>query len=392
MSRAARTLLAGFGLLGLSASGIATWVHYHLIKNPDYSSICDINTTISCRQAYLSAYGSVGGVPVAIGGVFFFGFVLLLLWGSRPGARLADTAAAYIFAASTVALAVVLYLAYASFFVLKEVCPLCLATYVAVAGVFVVSGGASSVPMSRLPGRALGDAGALLGSRAASAIAVVFLAAAALAVTLFPQPVERPVVQQVQPLPQDQRTELERWFDLQPKVELPYPADGARVLIVKFNDYQCPPCRGTYFGYEPVLAKYKDRPRDVRFLLKHYPLDSKCNPGVTNTMHPAACDAAAAAVMARANGAFDKLSDWFYLHQDELSPATVRRAAQDVAGIKDFDAQYPKAIQEVKGDAITGGALGVSQTPTFFINGRKIPGVTAAALDALIELELRRAS
>jgi uncharacterized membrane protein len=215
MSALARKLLVAFGALGLVASGAATWVHYHLIVNPDYASFCDINATVSCKQAYLSRYGSVAGVPVAVGGLVFFALVLLLAWGSRGRSRIADSAPAYIFSLSTLALAVVLYLAYASFFVLKEVCPLCVATYVAVAGVFIISGGASSVPLSSLPRRVVRDLGALVATPVALVIAVLFVAGAASAVALFPSPQERPVVK-MEPLAQDQRTELERWWDLQP--------------------------------------------------------------------------------------------------------------------------------------------------------------------------------
>ena len=145
-------------------------------------------------------------------------------------------------------------------------------------------------------------------------------------------------------------------------------------MIVKFNDYQCPPCRGNYFAYEPIVAKYKDRPQDVKFLLKHFPLNSQCNPGVHNVTHPAACDAAAAAVMAAARGTFDNLTDWFFIHQADLTPSFVRSAAEDIGGIKDFDAQYPQAIQQVQADAAIGVKLGVESTPTFFINGRRRPG------------------
>src|SRR5215211_5071243 len=159
MSALSRKLLLAFALLGLAASVAATYVHYNLIKNPDYSSFCDINSTVSCKAAYLSRYGSVAGVPVAVGGILFFTWVLLLIWGSRGKSRIKDSAPGYVFIGSTLALAVVLYLAYASFFVLKEVCPLCVATYVAVIGIFVVSGGARSVPVSKLPGRALADLG-----------------------------------------------------------------------------------------------------------------------------------------------------------------------------------------------------------------------------------------
>ena len=390
MSALARKLLVAFGVLGLAASSAATWVHYHLIVNPDYASFCDVNATISCKQAYLSRYGSVGGVPVAVGGVAFFVLVLLLVWGSRGKSRIGDSAPAYVFSLSTLALAVALYLAYASFFILKEVCPLCVATYVAVAGVFVISGGASSVPLSSLPKRALRDLGALISTPLPLVVAVLFLGGTASAVAFFPRTEERPVVK-VEPLAQDQRTELERWWDLQPKVDMPYSNDGAKVLLVKFNDYQCPPCRATYFAYESIIEKYKDRPKDFKYVLKHFPLDPSCNASVANLVHPAACDAAAAAVMAGPKGTFDKLTDWFFMHQDQLSPATVRTAARDVAGITDFDAQYPKAIQEVKTEAATGAALGVNSTPTFFLNGRKIGGLPPAALDTLIQLEIKRA-
>jgi uncharacterized membrane protein/protein-disulfide isomerase len=390
MSALARKLLVAFGVLGLAASSAAVWVHYHLIVNPDYTSFCDVSATVSCKQAYVSRYGSVAGVPVAVGGLVFFALVLLLVWGSRGRSRIADSAPAYIFSLSTLALAVVLYLAYASFFILKEVCPLCVATYVAVAGVFVMSGGASSVPLSSLPKRVLRDAGALISNPVALVVALLFAGGVASAVAFFPRAEERPVVQ-VQPLAQDQRTELERWWDLQPKTDMPYSNDGAKVLLVKFNDYQCPPCRGTYFAYEQVLEKYKDRPKDFKYELKHFPLDPACNGGVSNLIHPAACDAAAAAVMAQSKGTFDKLTDWFFMHQDQLSPSTVRTAAKDVGGITDFDAEYAKAIQQVKTDAATGAALGVNSTPTFFLNGRKIAALPPAALEALIDLEIKRA-
>jgi uncharacterized membrane protein len=84
MSALARKLVVAFGALGLAASAAATWVHYHLLVNPEYSSFCDINATVSCKQAYLSRYGSVAGVPVAVGGVIFFTLVLLLV---PPGQR-----------------------------------------------------------------------------------------------------------------------------------------------------------------------------------------------------------------------------------------------------------------------------------------------------------------
>ena len=385
-----RKLLLAFGALGLAASAAATWVHYHLLVNPDYTSFCDISATVSCKQAYLSRYGSVGGVPVAVGGLVFFTLVLLLAWAGRKGSRVADSAPAYIFALSTLALAVVLYLGYASFFILKEVCPLCVTTYVAVIGLFIVSGGASAVPMFRLPGRALRDIRVLGATPLALAIALLFLAGAGSAIAYFPRLQASGPATQAPPLTQDQRSEFERWWDMQPKVDVPYARDGAKVLVVKFNDYQCPPCKQTYLAYEPILARYP--PSDVKYLMKHFPLDPTCNSSVPRLVHAAACDAAAAAAMARSKGTFDKLTSWFFAHQEELSPATVRTAAKEIGGIGDFDAEYAKALEDVRADTTAGATLGVRQTPTFFINGRKLEGGLPPQYFAdAIELEVKRA-
>src|SRR5205814_2820926 len=114
--------------------------------------------------------------------------------------------------------------------------------------------------------------------------------------------------------------------------------------VVKFNDDQCPACTLTYQAYEPILAMHL-APR-VKYLMKRCPRTPACNVAVSRLLHPAACDAAAAGVMAQSKGTFDKLTAWFFAHQEELSPATVRTGAREVGGIADFDAEYPRAIEE----------------------------------------------
>src|SRR4029450_3798582 len=60
--------------------------------------------------------------------------------------------AGYIFVLATAALSAVLYLGYASFFVIGKPCPLCMTMYVAVIGIFLISGGIS-MSLSALPSR-----------------------------------------------------------------------------------------------------------------------------------------------------------------------------------------------------------------------------------------------
>ena len=140
-----------FSLFGLGASLTSTYVHYNLLIDRSFSSFCDVNATVSCTQAYLSSYGSFLGVPVAVGGVFFFALVLAIAaLSGRKTPQAGESAPGYIFALSTVALAFVLYLGYASFFVLHTVCILCVTTYLSVIAVFLISGAATSFPMATL--------------------------------------------------------------------------------------------------------------------------------------------------------------------------------------------------------------------------------------------------
>jgi uncharacterized membrane protein len=54
---------------GLAASGTSLYVHYRLLTQTGYISPCDINATFGCSEAYLSPYGSLFGVPVALLGL-----------------------------------------------------------------------------------------------------------------------------------------------------------------------------------------------------------------------------------------------------------------------------------------------------------------------------------
>jgi uncharacterized membrane protein/protein-disulfide isomerase len=404
MTPLARKLLILFALLGLGASSAATYVHYNLIRNPDYSSFCDINATVSCKAAYLSQYGSIGGVPVAVGGVIFFAWVLLMLWGSTGKSRIKDSAPAYIFAGSTLALAVVLYLAYASFFVLKEVCPLCVATYVAVIGVFIISGGASSVPMSSLPKRALSDMRVLVATPLALIIALLFVAGTALGVTRFPHDgasatasaaVGSTAAEPMAPLDAKAQADLEQWWAMQPVLpNFPYSNDGAKVLIVEFADFQCPHCKQMYMAYKPILDRLlAQHSNEVKFIFKTWPISSKCNPNVPGINFPATCEASAAYQMGKKNASDEKMKDWFFTHQEEITPATAKRVADEMAGVKDFESEYQKVIGQVRTDASIGSSIGVTSTPSFFVNGKRIPGggMPPQYFEALIDLELKKA-
>jgi uncharacterized membrane protein len=399
VSATARTLAAVCALVGLAAMLLAAYVHHRLLFDPRYAAFCDISTSVSCTQVYLSRYSTAYGVPVSIYGAIWFAATLLLLGAGLVGAeRLRENVPGYLFALSTAGLAVVLYLGYASLVVLKAYCVLCLTADAAVIGLFLVSGAATSFPMTTLPKRAVTDLRAWIASPLAIAVTVLFFGGAASAVAFFPREgpaADTATAAAVRGPTQDQRSEFERWYTAQPRVPLIVPAEGAKVLIVDFSDFQCPYCRQAYYALKPLLAKYNaQQPGSVRLLLQDYPLDSKCNVNVQNGgPHPSACDAAVAVRLARGRNREDAVEEWLFSNQPGMTPDSVRQAARDVGQVTDFEAKYSSQLDLIKGDIGFGHTLGVSATPTIFINGVKIAGVLAPQyFDQAIAFELQRAA
>ena len=398
-------LLSGFAVLGLAASLASTWVHYRILNDPTYASFCDVNATFSCTEAYTSRFGAVAGVPIAVFGVLFFVFVLGLVVMSAKSPSARENVPGYVFALSTVGLAAVLYLAYASYVILNVVCMLCVGTYVAVIGLFIVSGMSTRYPMTNLPSRAAKDLRVLMRTPSALTALVVFVAVSVAAIALFPEQrvtaaanegaAGEPAAPaaQVPAASASQLQQLEQFLAAQPRVPVMVPTDGAAVVVVKFNDYQCPACGQTYRDSKPVVAKWlAQAPGKVKFITKDYPLERECNQFVSQDLHPGACEAAVAVRLAREKGRGEAMEDWLFANQAAMTPESVKNAALTVGQVKDFDARYAATLELVKADIAQGAQLKISGTPTFFMNGMRLPGLRAEFFDAAIAWELKRAS
>jgi uncharacterized membrane protein/protein-disulfide isomerase len=402
MAPKSTTWLAGFAAFGLAAATWSTWVHYQILNSPTYESFCDVNSTLNCTAAYTSRFGAIAGVPVALFGLLFFAGILVLIALCSRSKAAAPNLPGYVFATSTIGLAVVLYLAYASYVILQVVCLLCAATYVAVIGLFLISGAATTVSLTSLPMRILDDLKLLVRTPRALTATVVFLAAAAAAIVAFPEQqvtaaAGTPGSEHTQPAPPPvtatQLQQFEGWLAQQPRVPVMAPSDGADVVILKFNDYQCPGCGQTYRDYKPILAKWaKQAPGKVKFITKDYPLERQCNQFVGQDLHLGACEAAVAVRLAREKGKAEAMEDWLYANQPAMNPDSVKKAAASIAGVTDFDARLAGTLELVKADIAQGAQLKIGGTPTFFVNGMQLPGLRSEFFDAAIAWELRRVS
>jgi len=398
MKTHARTLIVVFGSLALAASVASLYVHYQMVADPLYTSFCDISETVSCEAVMTSQYGSVYGVPVAAGGAVWSGLVLLLgVVGMRPPrSEEAGRIAGYVFLLATVGLAGVLYLGYASFFVLRQMCPLCVAMYVGVIGLFVVSGGVAS-GLAGLPARLGRDLRAVMVSPLAATLAVVWVVASVSLVAFFPREdmaaefVAAPVTAPTETLGAAEVAQFEAWLDAQPRVDLGVPANGASVVVVKFNDYQCPACRQAYLAYRGIERKYdEESPGQVAFVSLDYPLEAECNMG---GIHTSACEAAVAVRLARGMDREAEMAEWLFANQDTLTRDRVKEGLTEVAQVTDFDARYDETLEDVRADTQLGQRLQITGTPTFFINGIRIGSqIRTAYFDAAIAYELSKAS
>jgi protein-disulfide isomerase len=141
------------------------------------------------------------------------------------------------------------------------------------------------------------------------------------------------------------------------------PAD-APVTIVEFTDYQCPFCQRAQETVEEVLRRYEGK---VRFVYRDLPLD----------MHSRAFAASRAARCAGEQGKFWEFHRDLLERPADLSDADLQRRASQLDLKADAFAscvasdRHDAAIRESLADA---SRLGVSATPTFFINGRMLSG------------------
>ncbi len=415
MTSRSRITILSLALIGLAVAGDATWIHHKLLTDASYTPPCDVNATFNCSEVYRSAYGSVRGVPVALGGVVWFGLVALIAGFAKPSAEgdKNQPAGAYLFALSTIGLAVVLSLAYTSFAVLHTYCLLCLATYACVIGIFITAGLTTSTPMGSLPGRFLSDLRGLVKKPLPLMIAVLFLLGTGTLMGFFqgenngstPMMSSAPPPKldnasavkagAVPPQSEDPKVQFEAWWNAQPRIETGVPLNGAKVVIVKFSDFQCPGCKQTWIMYSPILKKYTEgQPNQVRFVMKDFPLNSNCNVAVQTKMHPFSCEASVAYRAAVEHGKGPEMENWIFTNQAALTSESIRKAAKDIAGITDLDRETPLRLPSIKKDTADGGALQISSTPTFFINGVKLPTdqwLNPDFFDLAIQIELKRA-
>lgn len=141
----------------------------------------------------------------------------------------------------------------------------------------------------------------------------------------------------------------------------------AKVTLIEYGDYQCPPCVGSFEAVEKVLARH---PTDLRFVYRHHP----------GRRHRNAIHAAKAAEAAEKQGKFWEMHAALYEGQQEwYASRTPLVVFERYALALDLDPRrFAEAFASTDAERRlhetfeAGQNVGVRGSPAFFLNGRRL--------------------
>lgn len=142
---------------------------------------------------------------------------------------------------------------------------------------------------------------------------------------------------------------------------------AARVTVIEYGDYQCPPCSNTQRDLDALLQKY---PNDVRFIYRHFPTRPHRNARI----------AAEAAEAAEAQGKFWEMHRKLFERQQEwYSAANPAELFIRYAGEIGIDrAAFAEALRvhrferQIASSHERAGQVGVRGAPALFLNGERL--------------------
>lgn len=156
------------------------------------------------------------------------------------------------------------------------------------------------------------------------------------------------------------------------------------VEFVEFLDFECEACRAAFPAVEQLREEYGD---EVTFVVRNFPL------------HNNSVAAAKAAEAAAAQGKFEEMYIRLFETQTEWGEKDSSQEdvffgfAEDLGlDMDEFRSVYddPATTEKVERDQADGRALGVSGTPTFFLDGEKLEPESFDDLAMAIEQAVNR--
>lgn len=159
---------------------------------------------------------------------------------------------------------------------------------------------------------------------------------------------------------------------------------NAKVTVVEFFDPECETCRAIHPAVKRLMAQYKDH---VRLVLRYMPLHG-------NSVYAASALEAAGEqgrYWEMLEALFEQQPRWGDHHapKPELIPEIAAQVGLDMSAFnRTVNSTGHKALIDT--DRKDGLSLGVTGTPTFFVNGKMLERLDYSELKAMIDKELTR--
>lgn len=160
-----------------------------------------------------------------------------------------------------------------------------------------------------------------------------------------------------------------------------YGSHDQKVILVEYGDFQCPACGQMYPTVKEIKETYKNQ---LTFVFRNMPLTS---------IHPNALAAATVAEAAGQQGKFFDMFDLLYQNQNTWQGASVSSRGAIFEGYAKSlglnsnqfknDLDSSTVSDKLARDHSTSQQFNVDATPTFILNGKKLPSSTALNAEAL---------
>lgn len=137
------------------------------------------------------------------------------------------------------------------------------------------------------------------------------------------------------------------------------------ITVVEFSEFQCPFCERVLPTVERILNEYKGK---IRWIVKDFPLG----------FHDRARPAAVAAHCASDQGKFWDMYDELFSNQRKLADEDLKKYAKNIGlNMDKFNTCFDNPAEKlaiIEKNYREGEQVGVTGTPAFFINGRRLSG------------------
>lgn len=140
---------------------------------------------------------------------------------------------------------------------------------------------------------------------------------------------------------------------------------SASITLVEYGEFECPHCGRAYHVVRQLLEEARG---ELRFVFRHFARDD---------VHPYSERSAQAAEAAGAQGSFWQMHDFLFERQHQLEYDDLFSHAEELGlDVERFRHELTEQVHapRVRSDLDSGLAMGVTETPTFFIDGVRYTG------------------